>query len=224
MTRHIGFCKNFSYAFTLAEVLITLGIIGVVAALTMPSLIAHHKAQVLQTQFKRSYSVLANATRMLVQQDILPYELTNTERIDQYSKILNASKCKQAYCTSRYTFWKNLSGKTGIHLGAISTTPAMMLNDGSLVIIGSYNWIFVDINGPQKGPNKAGHDFHQFKILPDNNLAPVTHPAHDTRKCTLSNPQSTDSYLGYGCTQYALSNTNPDGDGDYWYNFLGSTK
>lgn len=99
----------------------------------------------------------------------------------------------------------------------------MQLNDGSLVIIGSYNWIFVDINGPQKGPNKAGYDFHQFKITPNNNLIPLS-SGHDTRKCTLTNKESTDSYLGYGCTGYALSNTNPDGDGDYWYNFLGSTK
>lgn len=34
-----------NYAFTLAEVLITLGIIGVVAAITMPSLIANYKRQ-----------------------------------------------------------------------------------------------------------------------------------------------------------------------------------
>ena len=37
-------------AFTLAEVLITLGIIGVVAALTMPSLIAHYRKQEIETR------------------------------------------------------------------------------------------------------------------------------------------------------------------------------
>ena len=36
-------CNSKKTAFTLAEVLITLGIIGVVAAMTMPSLIANHK-------------------------------------------------------------------------------------------------------------------------------------------------------------------------------------
>lgn len=191
----------------------------------MPSLIAQHKAQVLQTQFKKSYSTLANATQMLVQQDLSPYELTNTERIEAYAQILSASKCKKAYCSSQWTsHWKNLSGKAGAHIAPISTAPAMMLNDGSLILIGSYNWIFVDINGPNKGPNKAGYDFHQFKILENNNLAPVTHPAHDTRACTLTNKESTDTYLGYGCTQYALSNTNPDGSGDYWHTFLKNSK
>lgn len=40
-------------AFTLAEVLVTLGIIGVVAALTMPTLINNSKQQILNNQFKK---------------------------------------------------------------------------------------------------------------------------------------------------------------------------
>ncbi|MDR1327168.1 MAG: type II secretion system GspH family protein [Heliobacteriaceae bacterium] len=48
-------------AFTLAEVLITLGIIGVVAALTLPALITNFQKQALKTQFKKSYSLLTNA-------------------------------------------------------------------------------------------------------------------------------------------------------------------
>ena len=45
-------------AFTLAEVLITLGIIGVVAAMTIPTLIANYKDKALESQFKKSYSLL----------------------------------------------------------------------------------------------------------------------------------------------------------------------
>ena len=37
-------------AFTLTEVLVTLGIIGIVAALTMPALIANYKEKVLVSQ------------------------------------------------------------------------------------------------------------------------------------------------------------------------------
>lgn len=47
--------------FTLAEVLITLGIIGVVAALTMPTLIANYQKTAIKSQFKKSYSVLQQA-------------------------------------------------------------------------------------------------------------------------------------------------------------------
>ena len=48
-------------AFTLAEVLITLGIIGVVAAMTMPTLIQGHKKQVTETKLKKFYSVVNQA-------------------------------------------------------------------------------------------------------------------------------------------------------------------
>ena len=44
--------------FTLAEVLITLGIIGIVAAMTMPALIANHQKQVAATAVKKMYSQL----------------------------------------------------------------------------------------------------------------------------------------------------------------------
>ena len=47
--------------FTLAEVLITLGIIGVVAAMTMPALISNHKKMVLKNQYKKLYSTLYQA-------------------------------------------------------------------------------------------------------------------------------------------------------------------
>lgn len=48
-------------AFTLAEVLVTLGIIGIVAALTMPILIEKHKKTVLTSRLKKIYSVTSNA-------------------------------------------------------------------------------------------------------------------------------------------------------------------
>lgn len=47
-------------AFTLAEVLITLGIIGVVAAMTLPTLIQQHQKQVYVTQLKKSLSTVQN--------------------------------------------------------------------------------------------------------------------------------------------------------------------
>lgn len=53
-------CKQ-NFAFTLAEILITLGIIGVVAAITLPALIHQHQKMVLKQQFKKSYSMIQQA-------------------------------------------------------------------------------------------------------------------------------------------------------------------
>lgn len=48
-------------AFTLAEILIALGIIGVVAALTMPVLVEKHQKKVFATKVKQTYAILSNA-------------------------------------------------------------------------------------------------------------------------------------------------------------------
>ena len=51
-------------AFTLADVLITLGIIGVVASLTLPGLIARYEKIVIETKLKTAYSLIVNAFKM----------------------------------------------------------------------------------------------------------------------------------------------------------------
>ena len=53
------------FAFTLAEVLITLGVIGVVAALTIPSLIAKHQKKVYVTQLQKAYNTVTNAFKLM---------------------------------------------------------------------------------------------------------------------------------------------------------------
>ena len=50
--------------FTLSEVLITLGIIGVVAALTIPSVVNNYKKQQFRTGLKKEYSVLLQTLDM----------------------------------------------------------------------------------------------------------------------------------------------------------------
>ena len=51
-------------AFTLAEVLITLGIIGVVAALTIPNVVSNYKKKVVETRLAKLYSVLNQAVEL----------------------------------------------------------------------------------------------------------------------------------------------------------------
>lgn len=52
--------------FTLAEVLITLGVIGVVAAMTMPTVIEHHQKQIVVSRMKKFYSTFNQALQMSV--------------------------------------------------------------------------------------------------------------------------------------------------------------
>ena len=59
-----GYMKK--QAFTLAEVLITLGIIGVVAAMTMPTLIANHRKQVYVSGLKKGMSTISNMFQKMI--------------------------------------------------------------------------------------------------------------------------------------------------------------
>ena len=60
-TRHVKGDLVPKVAFTLAEVLITLGIIGIVAAMTLPALISNYRVKVLESGFKKSVSTIDNA-------------------------------------------------------------------------------------------------------------------------------------------------------------------
>ena len=51
-------------AFTLAEVLIVLGIVGIVAAITIPSLINAYNRKMLETRFKKTDAVITQAIKM----------------------------------------------------------------------------------------------------------------------------------------------------------------
>ena len=58
------FFINDKKAFTLAEVLITLGIIGIVAAMTIPVLIANTRSSQYRSRFKKTVSTLSQAARL----------------------------------------------------------------------------------------------------------------------------------------------------------------
>ena len=62
---HVGICDNIrKSAFTLAEVLITLAIIGVVAAMTIPTLIARYDKKFTETSLMKFYSTMNNAIQL----------------------------------------------------------------------------------------------------------------------------------------------------------------
>ena len=64
----VGIMKK---GFTLAEVLIALGIIGIVAAVTMPILIKNYQMYIYAVAFKKEYSTLQNTVNYIVSEDNL---------------------------------------------------------------------------------------------------------------------------------------------------------
>ena len=76
-------------AFTLAEILITLGIIGIVAAITMPVLINRFQMKIFEIRFKKYYSLISNAINYFQTEDNIKCHLT---RNDAY--IFTYSDCE----------------------------------------------------------------------------------------------------------------------------------
>ena len=64
MNKNTLFLKNIAKylysGFTLAEVLVVIGVIGVVAALTMPTIIQNQQKKTIAAQLKHSYAIMSN--------------------------------------------------------------------------------------------------------------------------------------------------------------------
>ena len=147
MTRRSGF--------TLAEVLITLGIIGVVAAMTIPNLIANTNGAKFRSQFKKSISTLNQAGLMAQAQYDFDYAGTSDpcggasdhpESVMTFCSILNGTLTGQTYVGDLANLKRNANGSevtykvvkgyTGKLAGANFTPTGMLaytLADGSIV-------------------------------------------------------------------------------------------
>ena len=77
--------KIYKNAFTLSEVLITLGVIGVVAAMTIPTLIQSYRNHVVETRLKKVYSVMNQAIQR-AEADYGAKELWDYGSIDLFEK------------------------------------------------------------------------------------------------------------------------------------------
>ena len=156
------------YAFTLAEVLITLGIIGVVAAMTLPTLIHNYRKQSIETKLKKSYSLLSQTIkRAEFDNDTLDhwdYSLTSEEFGDRY--ILPYIKAEKI---NRGNWFKSIRG--GLNKD-MEDALSIQLADGSIWHIRKNTTVInkimflIDIDGKQ-GHNESGKDIFFFEILPE---------------------------------------------------------
>lgn len=167
-------------AFTLAEVLITLGIIGVVAAMTIPSVIAKYQEAQLKAQFKKTYSTILQAMQYVTienggyidcyynggnkQSLCQPFYKQMAEHI-KYVKYCPKNSYEEG-CIPKYKSY-HTGGCYGFNEHGMNDNAfTYVLADGSLLISYDYGQeaIFaVDING-KKGPNDRGKDLFSFVI------------------------------------------------------------
>ncbi len=180
-------------AFTLAEVLITLAIIGVVAALTIPVVVKNYKDQQAVVKLKKAYSTLSNTTNLIISQEgAVKNWNTSTQNVyNLYKKNLKVSKdcgpnpgCmpqtpyKYLYKINSSGNWDTETARYKMVLAdgaqfSISDFDALCetdnrTNNGSNNTCASFTF---DINGT-KPPNEVGRDLFLF-VLQENGLKPA---------------------------------------------------
>lgn len=164
--------------FTLAEVLITLGIIGVVASMTIPILIHNVFDQELRGQYKKVYSTVNQAVMGLVSDNGGSLSGLFTDA-DTEASLLASKMQIVSICNS-------VTSPSGCYFQGLSTNlhAVIVLKDGSMLGANSLDtncnttWgpnnfgqylcgeLYIDVNGNQK-PNTPGKDVFWVGLTPN---------------------------------------------------------
>ncbi len=225
--------SNIRGAFTLAEVLITLGIIGVVAAMTMPTLMNQTNGAQYKTAYKKALSALSQGVTLNVAldggsfADIEPgtagkYSETDDDGKVTIAKILGArmNVVKADASTLSYT----ITNSSGVDLPEADTF--LFFNDG--IMFAFKNAVadkatctintnggggatpcegYIDVNG-QKGPNKvvSCNTGDGAVATAKDTYDATTGQKTEATSCTVGNP--TDVYPVYFFDQTVTPATN----------------
>ena len=160
--------------FTLAEVLVTLGIIGVVSAMTVPSLMQNHQRKTYVVQLHKVYNEFSQAL-LQYQTDKNAVNLTEAGLSSQgnfdafvsdYFKTVQKCDNSLTPCFALDEF-RTLSGKS--YSSGHAAATSYVLNNGVAIRPHYSNgdiYILADINA-QKGPNIFGRDLFYMILYPD---------------------------------------------------------
>lgn len=212
----------FKQAFTLAEVLITLVIIGVIAAITVPVLMNSYQKQQTAIRLKKAYSELAQAVTLSEvtngNRETWDYStLTAYEFFKKYlMPFVKVGEIKMSDYRAEGYDYKYLSG---VDAGSVSGVTSMANNaqiitlaSGSFIIVNNINIssseiverraITVDINGHAK-PNKYGRDVFVFNVS-EKGVTPHMQKDGETYKIKRNRTELLTSSSQYACNKQKL--------------------
>ncbi|MDD3014677.1 MAG: prepilin-type N-terminal cleavage/methylation domain-containing protein [Candidatus Gastranaerophilales bacterium] len=202
-------------AFTLAEVLITLLIIGVISSIVIPAIIQDSQDSELRTSWRKAYSDIDQAIRRIVfdqagnligmcsDDNCLKNELSKylsySKQCDATSNTTSINGCWHIY-NGDSTYKAKYLSNSAVTTSTWYTSPAgLILNNGNLLYIAWYSstctraygtvndcaLLFVDING-FKAPNTFGKDIYGIHVL-NNGIKPFgTSGDSFQNRCTTS--------------------------------------
>lgn len=185
-----GFMIKKHSAFTLAEVLIALTVIGAVASLLIPKLIYGLRTKQAKARFNTAYSMAAEALTKMDSNNI-PLKSAHYPNVADFYNVMRPyfkgiQNCGTTLCNPMPAYPSNVSSKGGFLL---NNNMFVFLEDGA-DIANSVNAqeeitpaeapqsvivLTIDINGNRENPNLRGQDIFSFEIDGED-LIPVGHP------------------------------------------------
>lgn len=224
-TLHKSHSRASSSGFTLAELLLTMTIIGIIGSYTIPTLLQNLQNAETKVAFKRSFSDLSGVTQRLLSDnggsfvgafvDPGPGTIDDDMR-DKYLNHMNSiKKCNDGadpgVCWHLPNYWTYFSG---VQVSSDYTIMSRsILNNGSLLSFsvisadctgsqGSLNTIcgtiFIDVNS-FRGPNKVGRDIFKVWVTANGLKSVGSNGDGDFTNCG-------GSAGGWGCATWALMN------------------
>lgn len=200
------------FAFTLAEVLITVTIIGVVAAITLPTFIQNYQKHIFVNQLRKSHSLISQAfQRMIFDERATSFSETKYARnrysyngageyLAKYVKVVNSEYLENS--DNEYINMDNTPVNDDLK-------KKILLSDGS-IIFDNGSYFYIDVNG-EEGPNIMDRDLFKFSISTAGQLVPYTQ----------------NGIVGYEKDEYGVEDTNRPifgSDSDCTANGCGATR
>ena len=184
-------------AFTLAEVLLTMTIVGIVAALTITVLIPGIQYQIMLNRLKEGYNEITQATKLIAFNNngtMINSYSTYTDLKNNYEKYLNYSQdCNSGLgvCWPSNIIFANGNGPVNSYWGSATNTPSIILNNRLIITFSgddagpscNSNWsnyypsntvcylVFLDVTGIN-GTKIWGTDIFGFWVLSDSSVVP----------------------------------------------------
>ena len=169
--------KDLKFGFTLSEVLITLGVVGVIAAITIPTLIQHHQKQTTVLQLKKAYTEFAQALQkaeaengMMETWDFAYFNNDSRARSKYFGEnyiFPHIKTIKKCIPTSNECWADNVTSLSNIISSSINNSNtnkciSFITSSGYSVFLwlhssGMGMFYVVDVNGLKK-PNRLGRD------------------------------------------------------------------
>ena len=216
-------------AFTLAEVLITLAIIGIVAEMTIPTLLQNVDTVSMKSGWKKNYSSLSTIGKQLAYENgglLVNVFQTQDDLMNafrgkyKYTKSCLSGSTLSSGCWHADNTWYSIAGVQMAGSGAgFANNSSIVLLDGTILssslnsssctstVVPNKNGcgiVYVDVNGYKK-PNTVGKDIFVARLLSDGTVIPAGTPG-DANYSSASYCNTTNGKDGWDCSAYYLLN------------------